>query len=392
MMKKVFKWVAALAILAGLGWYGYQKMQPKNEATFITEEVKRGKIAQTVSATGEISATNLVDVGAQVSGQIKKMHVKIGDVVKEGDLIAEIDNVTQVNEVNTRKAQLQTYQAQLESAQVALKIAQRKYSRYKSLASADAVSKEEFEATEDSLATNRAKIKELQSSIRQTQIAINTAEKDLGYTRITAPSAGTVVSLVVEQGQTINSSQTSPTVVQIADLTSMTNKMQIAEGDATKVKAGQTVNFTILSEPDTPISAKLDSIDPGLTTMSQGSYSKSTDTTSNAIYYYARATVPNPEGKLAIGMTTQNTVEIASADNVLMVPTVAIKTKDGKKFVRVLGANNQAVDREIQTGLKDSMNTEVKSGLNEGEKVVMSEMGAAEKAEAVEREMAGPPR
>ena len=392
MMKKVFKWVAALVILAGLGWYGYQKMQPKNEATFITEEVKRGKIAQTVSATGEIAATNLVDVGAQVSGQIKKMHVKIGDVVKEGDLIAEIDNVTQVNEVNTRKAQLQTYQAQLESAQVALKIAQRKYSRYKSLASADAVSKEEFEATEDSLATNRAKIKELQSSIRQTQIAINTAEKDLGYTRITAPSAGTVVSLVVEQGQTINSSQTSPTVVQIADLTSMTNKMQIAEGDATKVKAGQTVNFTILSEPDTPISAKLDSIDPGLTTMSQGSYSKSTDTTSNAIYYFARATVPNPEGKLAIGMTTQNTVESASADNVLMVPTVAIKTKDGKKFVRVLEANNQAVDREIQTGLKDSMNTEVKSGLNEGEKVVMSEMGAAEKAEAVEREMAGPPR
>ena len=392
MMKKVFKWVAALVILAGLGWYGYQKMQPKNEATFITEEVKRGKIAQTVSATGEISATNLVDVGAQVSGQIKKMHVKIGDVVKEGDLIAEIDNVTQVNEVNTRKAQLQTYQAQLESAQVALKIAQRKYSRYKSLASADAVSKEEFEATEDSLATNRAKIKELQSSIRQTQIAINTAEKDLGYTRITAPSAGTVVSLVVEQGQTINASQTSPTVVQIADLTSMTNKMQIAEGDATKVKAGQTVNFTILSEPDTPISAKLDSIDPGLTTMSQGSYSRSTDTTSNAIYYYARATVPNPKGKLAIGMTTQNTVEIASADNVLMVPTVAIKTKDGKKFVRVLGANNQASDREIQTGLKDSMNTEVKSGLNEGEKVVMSEMGAAEKAEAVEREMAGPPR
>ena len=392
MMKKVFKWVAALVILAGLGWYGYQKMQPKNEATFITEEVKRGKIAQTVSATGEIAATNLVDVGAQVSGQIKKMHVKIGDVVKEGDLIAEIDNVTQVNEVNTRKAQLQTYQAQLESAQVALKIAQRKYSRYKSLASADAVSKEEFEATEDSLATNRAKIKELQSSIRQTQIAINTAEKDLGYTRITAPSAGTVVSLVVEQGQTINASQTSPTVVQIADLTSMTNKMQIAEGDATKVKAGQTVNFTILSEPDTPISAKLDSIDPGLTTMSQGSYSKSTDTTSNAIYYYARATVPNPEGKLAIGMTTQNTVEIASADNVLMVPTVAIKSKDGKKFVRVLGANNQAVDREIQTGLKDSMNTEVKSGLNEGDKVVMSEMGADEKAAAVEREMAGPPR
>ena len=392
MMKKVFKWVAALVILAGLGWYGYQKMQPKNEATFITEEVKRGKIAQTVSATGEISATNLVDVGAQVSGQIKKMHVKIGDVVKEGDLIAEIDNVTQVNEVNTRKAQLQTYQAQLESAQVALKIAQRKYSRYKSLASADAVSKEEFEATEDSLATNRAKIKELQSSIRQTQIAINTAEKDLGYTRITAPVDGTVVALVVEQGQTINASQTSPTVVQIANLGSMTNKMQIAEGDITKVRAGQKISFMILSEPDNPISATLDSIDPGLTTMSKGSYSKSTDTTSSAIYYFARAIVDNSNHKLAIGMTTQNTIEINSARNVLMVPNVAVKARDGKKYVRVLTAGNQVVEKEVQTGLKDSMNIEIKSGLAEGDKVVMSEMGAGEKAEAMQKSMGPGPR
>ena len=94
------------------------------------------------------------------------MHVQIGDEVKAGDLIAEIDNVTQVNEVNTKKAQLETYRAQLASAQVALKIAQRKYDRYKTLANADAVSKEEFEATEDSLATNRAKIRELQSSIK----------------------------------------------------------------------------------------------------------------------------------------------------------------------------------------------------------------------------------
>ena len=297
-MKKLIKSLIIIVIIGGAAWFGYGKMKPKNEVSYITEPVQRGKISQTVSATGEISATNLVDVGAQVSGQIKRMHVKIGDEVKTGDLIAEIDNVTQVNEVNTKKAQLETYQAQLASAEVAVKIAQRKYDRYKGLLQQGAVSQEEFETIEDTLVTNRAKIKELQSSIRQTQIAINTAEKDLGYTRITAPSDGTVVALVVEQGQTINASQTSPTVVQIANLTSMTNKMQIAEGDATKVKAGQNLSFTILSEPDAPISATLDSIDPGLTTMSQGSYSKSTDTTSSAIYYYARAIVPNPERKL----------------------------------------------------------------------------------------------
>ncbi|AUX60710.1 efflux RND transporter periplasmic adaptor subunit [Simonsiella muelleri] len=390
-MKKLIKSLIIIAIIGGAAWFGYGKMKPKNEVSYITEPVQRGKISQTVSATGEISATNLVDVGAQVSGQIKRMHVKIGDEVKTGDLIAEIDNVTQVNEVNTKKAQLETYQAQLASAEVAVKIAQRKYDRYKGLLQQGAVSQEEFETIEDTLVTNRAKIKELQSSIRQTQIAINTAEKDLGYTRITAPSDGTVVALVVEQGQTINASQTSPTVVQIANLTSMTNKMQIAEGDATKVKAGQNLSFTILSEPDAPISATLDSIDPGLTTMSQGSYSKSTDTTSNAIYYYARAIVPNPERKLSIGMTTQNTIEIASAENVLTVPTVTIKSRDGKKFVRVLGADNKPIEKEVQTGLKDDMNTEIKSGLAEGDKVIMSEMGAAEKAEQNNQNM-GPPR
>lgn len=389
-MKTMVKIIVALLVVGGLVWGGYQYMQPKHEVSYITEVVKRGKVSQTVSATGEISATNLVDVGAQVSGQIKKMHVKIGDTVQAGDLIAEIDNVTQTNEVNTKKAQLETYRAQLESAQVALKIAERKYKRYKSLVDLDAASKEEFETTEDSLATNRAKIKELQSSIKQMQIAINTAEKDLGYTRITAPSSGTVVSLVVEQGQTVNSSQTAPTIVQIADLSNMTNKMQIAEGDATKVKAGQTVNFTILSEPDSPITTKLDSIDPGLTTMSQGSYSRSTDTTSSAIYYYARANVPNEDRKLAIGMTTQNTIEIASSDNVLIVPTVAIKSRDGKKFVRVLSTDKRPSDREVQTGLRDSMNTEIQSGLQEGEQVIMSEMADDEKNSQMRR-MGGPP-
>lgn len=391
-MKTLIKLLIAAAILGGGGYFAYTKMQPKNEVSYITEPVKRGKIAQTVSATGELSASQLVDVGAQASGQIKKMHVKIGDVVQKGDLIAEIDSTNQVNTLNTNRAKLDTYQAQLASAEIALKTAQKKYDRYKMLKNEGAVSKEEFESTEDSLASAKAKIRELQSSIKQTQIAINTSESDLGYTRITAPISGTVVALVVEEGQTINANQTTPTVVQIANLSTMLNKMQIAEGDATKVQAGQNISFTILSEPDNPFSGTLDSIDPGLTTMSQGSYSKSTDTTSSAVYYYARATIPNDSGKLAIGMTTQNTIEIASADNVLTVPTVAIKSREGKKFVRILEGENQAVEKEVKTGLKDSMNTEIQSGVKEGDKLIMSEMGADEKSKSMQNNMMGPPR
>lgn len=391
-MKTLIKLLIAAAILGGGGYFAYTKMQPKNEVSYITEPVKRGKIAQTVSATGELSASQLVDVGAQASGQIKKMHVKIGDVVQKGDLIAEIDSTNQVNTLNTNRAKLDTYQAQLASAEIALKTAQKKYDRYKMLKNEGAVSKEEFETTEDALASAKAKIRELQSSIKQTQIAINTSESDLGYTRITAPIGGTVVALVVEEGQTVNANQTTPTIVQIANLSTMLNKMQIAEGDATKVQAGQNISFTILSEPDNPFSGTLDSIDPGLTTMSQGSYSKSTDTTSSAVYYYARATIPNDSGKLAIGMTTQNTIEIASADNVLTVPTVAIKSREGKKFVRILSNENKPIEKEVKTGLKDSMNTEIQSGVNEGDKLIMSEMGADEKSKAMQNNMMGPPR
>ena len=199
------------------------------------------------------------------------------------------------------------------------------------------------------------------------------------------------MAIPVEEGQTVNANQSTPTIIQLANLETMLNKMQIAEGDATKVKAGQKVKFTILSEPDQPIEAVLDTIDPGLTTMSQGSYSTSTDTTENAIYYYARALVPNEQGKLAIGMTTQNTIEINSADNVLIIPSTAIKKQGGKSVVRVQGADGQAKDQEITVGLKDSMHTEVKSGLKAGDKVVLSEMSAAEKAKSQNSNMRGGP-
>ena len=104
--------------------------------------------------------------------------------------------------------------------------------------------------------------------------------------------------------------------------------------------------------------------------------------------------MPNPEGKLSIGMTTQNTIEINGVKNVLLVPTLTVKKHNGKTYVSILGADNKAVEREVTVGLKDSMNTEIKSGLKEGEKVIVSEMSADEKNKSSERAMMGgdPPR
>ena len=391
MMKKVTKWGIALlavaALAAGMWWW----LKPKNEINYLTEPVVRTSIAQTVSATGEISAAQLVDVGAQASGQIKKLHVTLGQQVKKGDLIAEIDSTSQLNNLNTNKAKLDTYQAQLVSAEIALRSADKKYQREQALWKEDATSREALEDAQDAFAAAKASVAELKSSIRQTQIAINTAEADLGYTRITAPMDGTVVAIPVEEGQTVNANQTTPTIVQVADLSTMLNKMQIAEGDVNKVKAGMKLSFTTLSQPDNVREATLESIDPGLTTMSQGSYTTSTDTTDSAIYYYARSLVPNEDNVLHIGMTTENTITINQAEKVLAVPKLAVKQRGGKQYVRVLGENNQPQEKEITTGLSDNMNTEVKSGLGEGENVIISEAAAGETSDSVGRGMGRPP-
>ena len=391
MMKKVTKWgiglLAVAALAAGMWWW----LKPKNEINYLTEPVVRTSIAQTVSATGEISAAQLVDVGAQASGQIKKLHVTLGQQVKKGDLIAEIDSTSQLNNLNTNKAKLDTYQAQLVSAEIALRSADKKYKREQALWKEDATSREALEDAQDAFAAAKASVAELKSSIRQTQIAINTAEADLGYTRITAPMDGTVVAIPVEEGQTVNANQTTPTIVQVADLSTMLNKMQIAEGDVNKVKAGMKLTFTTLSQPDNVREATLESIDPGLTTMSQGSYTTSTDTTDSAIYYYARSLVPNEDNVLHIGMTTENTIIINQAEKVLAVPKLAVKQRGGKQYVRVLGENNQPQEKEITTGLSDNMNTEVKSGLGEGENVIISEAAAGETSDSVGRGMGRPP-
>lgn len=391
MMKKVTKWgiglLAVAALAAGMWWW----LKPKNEINYLTEPVVRTSIAQTVSATGEISAAQLVDVGAQASGQIKKLHVTLGQQVKKGDLIAEIDSTSQLNNLNTNKAKLDTYQAQLVSAEIALRSADKKYKREQALWQEDATSREALEDAQDAFAAAKASVAELKSSIRQTQIAINTAEADLGYTRITAPMDGTVVAIPVEEGQTVNANQTTPTIVQVADLSTMLNKMQIAEGDVNKVKAGMKLSFTTLSQPDNVREATLESIDPGLTTMSQGSYTTSTDTTDSAIYYYARSLVPNEDNVLHIGMTTENTIIINQAEKVLAVPKLAVKQRGGKQYVRVLGENNQPQEKEITTGLSDNMSTEVKSGLSEGENVIISEAAAGETSDSVGRGIGRPP-
>ena len=401
-MKKIIKIFILLLIVALALAFVYDKYFKTGgeRVEFITQKAVKGSFSKKVDATGEIFATELVDVGAQVGGQIKKLYVKLGDNVKKGDLIAEIDSSTQQNNVDNKEAQLRIYEAQLESAKVALDISKTQYEREKGLFAKNATSKQEFETAKNTYASNEAKLKEIKAQINQTNIELSTAKIDLGYTRIVAPRDGTIVSVQVEEGQTVNSNQTTPTIVNIADLSKVKMKMQIAEGDITKIKVGTPVEYSILSEPNTKFQTEVSSIDPGLTTLSDGSYSStsssssshssSSTSSSSAVYYYAQSIVDNKDGILRIGMTTQNTLLVAKIEDAIIIPTIAIKKEGDKSFVYVLKDKQNAVKTQVQTGIRDNLDTQIISGINEGDEVVTSQSTASEIAQMVEKENRGP--
>ena len=394
-MKKT-KILIILLILGVGGYFVYDKFfKVKDEKVeFITKKAKKGSFSKKVDATGEIFATELIDVGAQVSGQIKKLYVKLGDQVKKGDMIASIDSSTQQNSIDNKEAQLAIYKAQLESAKVALNIAKTQFDRENALFAKNATSKQEFESAKNTFSANSAKIKELEAQIKQTNIELSTAKINLGYTKITAPRDGTVVSVQVEEGQTVNANQTTPTIVNIADLSHVKMKMQIAEGDITKIKVGTPVEYSILSEPTKKFQTTVSSIDPGLTTLSDGSYGSSSSSkssysssssSSSAVYYYAQSIVDNKDGILRIGMTTQNELLIANVEDAIIVPSIGIKKDENGTFVYVL-KDGKPVKTAVKTGIKDNLDTQIISGINEGDEIITSQGSSSEIAKMIAKE------
>ena len=394
-MKKS-KILIILLILGVGGYFVYDKFfNIKDEKVeFITKKAKKGSFSKKVDATGEIFATELIDVGAQVSGQIKKLYVKLGDQVKKGDMIASIDSSTQQNSIDNKEAQLAIYKAQLESAKVALNIAKTQFDRENALFAKNATSKQEFESVKNTYSANSAKIKELEAQIKQTNIELSTAKINLGYTKITAPRDGTVVSVQVEEGQTVNANQTTPTIVNIADLSRVKMKMQIAEGDITKIKVGTPVEYSILSEPTKKFQTTVSSIDPGLTTLSDGSYGSSSSSkssysssssSSSAVYYYAQSIVDNKDGILRIGMTTQNELLIANVEDAIIVPSIGIKKDENGTFVYVL-KDGKPVKTAVKTGIKDNLDTQIISGINEGDEIITSQGSSSEIAKMIAKE------
>ena len=387
-MKKRFFILLGLLVAAGAAYYFFSSNN-KQETTYLTESVTRGNVEKTVVASGSVESVNEVDIGAQVSGKITKLYVKLGQEIKKGEMIADIDSTTQINTLNTKKAALVSYQAQLKAKKTAYDVALSSYNRLSKLYTQKATSLDNLNTAKNTLDNAKAEMEAIEANIKQAEIEVNTAETNVGYTKITAPMDGTVISVPVSEGQTVNANQTTPTIVTIADLSKMKIKPEISEGDITKVKAGQEVSFTILSDSQTVYHSVIDSVDPANTTTSDSSstssLSSSSSSTTSAIYYYANVLIDNPDRTLRIGMTTENNIKIANAKDVLLVSNMAIQKRDGKSFVNVLNDKNQPEQREIETGVQNDFHTEIKSGLNEGEKVIVSQVANGEQVGSMPR-------
>ena len=387
-MKKRFFILLGLLVAAGAAYYLFSS-NSKQETTYLTESVTRGNVEKTVVASGSVESVNEVDVGAQASGKITKLYVKLGQEIKKGEMIADIDSTTQINTLNTKKAALVSYQAQLKAKKTAYDVALSSYNRLSKLYTQKATSLDSVNTAKSTLDNAKAEMEAVEANIKQAEIEVNTAETNVGYTKITAPMDGTVISVPVSEGQTVNANQTTPTIVTIADLSKMKIKPEISEGDITKVKAGQEVSFTILSDSQTVYHSVIDSVDPANTTTSDSSstssLSSSSSSTTSAIYYYANVLIDNPDRILRIGMTTENNIKIANAKDVLLVSNMAIQKRDGKSFVNVLNDKNQPEPREVEIGVQNDFKTEIKSGLNEGEKVIVSQVANGEQVGSMPR-------
>ncbi|WGY47054.1 efflux RND transporter periplasmic adaptor subunit [Vibrio sp. ABG19] len=371
--KKLLVIGGLLLVIGGASYYFYPKEAP---LTFATQPVQKGNIENTVLATGMLQASKLVAVGAQVSGQIEKLAVQLGDEVKQGDLVAQIDSLTQQNNLKEANASLNSLKAQIRAKRAQIAQAQAEFTRQKGMLADNASSRADYESAQATLTVYKAELEQLNAELEQADINVDSAQVDLGYTTISAPFDGTVVYSAVEEGQTVNANQTTPTIIELAQLNKMTIKAQISEADVVNVQPGLPVYFTILGKPNKRYHGTLRAIEPGPTLM-DGDDKDLAVSNDEAIYYHGLFEVDNPDRTLRIGMTAQVSVVLDKAEQALLVPAQVLIRKPGRKEqyqVPVL-VNGQEEMRDVTVGINNKINAQITSGLQEGDQIILGTQG-----------------
>ena len=403
--------VAACALVAAGGYYAWQTWfdDDAENVDVVTAVAQRGNLEDTVTATGTLQPKEFVDVGTQVSGQLKRLLVDVGAVVKAGQLLAEIDPSVYQSKVDADRAQLLNQGAQLADKQAQLMLAEQQLKRQQNLMRENATSADALQVAEAARQSGVAQVNSIKAQIQQTQSTLRGDEANLGYTKIYAPIAGTVVSQAAKQGQTLNANQQAPIVMRIADLSTMTVQAQVSEADVPKLRVGMDVYFTTLGGDNRRFYGKLRQIPPTPTIVN------------NVVLYDALFDVPNPNQALMTQMTAQVFFVVASAKDAVLVPLAALRPAgrgdgtrrgsrgakqgnaverkggavkgraaqtsagtdprtlyaSGRALVSVVDASGGVTEREVKVGVMNRVSAQILSGLEPGEKVVIGSKASA---------------
>ncbi|PKM31688.1 MAG: efflux RND transporter periplasmic adaptor subunit [Gammaproteobacteria bacterium HGW-Gammaproteobacteria-11] len=362
----------SLLIAGAAGWtlLGNNSSAPE----FNTADVIRGDIEDSITALGTLEPLNYVDVGTQVSGQLKVLHVELGDQVEAGQLLAEIDPTLYLAQVEASTAQLANQQAQLKDREAQYDLARLQAQRQRNLFAEDATSRESLETAEATLRSAAAQVDVLKAQIRQTESALKGDQADLNYTRIYAPMDGTIVQQLANQGQTLNANQTAPIVVQIADLSTMRVRTQVSEADISKLQVGMPAYFSTLGQPQRRWEGELRQILP------------TPEVINNVVLFNALFDVPNPDGELLPQMSAQVFFINASAEDVLLIPAAALRSQgSGEQEIQVLDAQNRVQTRQVRIGVRNRVMAEVLEGLEQGERVITGQVSSTQNGSTTER-------
>lgn len=373
-------------LLGGLGLLGLGSLlawqaQPFGALPVSTVAVTRADIESSVTALGTLQPRRYVDVGAQASGQIRKLHVEAGDEVRQGQLLVEIDPSTQQAKFDAARFAIDNLKAQLAEQRAQFQLARQQYQRQRSLAAAGASRDEDLQIADAQLKVTQARIDMYQAQIHQAQASVRSDEAELGYTRIYAPMDGTVVAVDAREGQTLNAQQQTPLILRIAKLSPMTVWAQVSEADIGKVKPGMTAYFTTLAGGKRRWTSTVRQILPippkPLEQTSQGGGSpisaSSGGSASQVVQYTVLLDVDNPDGALMAEMTTQVFFVAGHASQVLTAPLAALDDSDGDglRLAQVLNRQGKIEQRQVRTGLSDRLRVQILDGLSEGEQLVI---------------------
>ena len=368
MQKKLLFWLL-LSIAVAVGTAGYFWGEDSDlDGQYVLASVTKGKLEKTIIATGQLEPKHYVEVGAQVSGQVQRIYVEEGDSVDAGELLVEIDASVFETQVQRAAAALEVKKAQLLQLEAELELAQVRAKRNQIMFAQNAVS-------DDALLNANTNVKVLQSRIQASVAQIKADEAalagdqvTLGFAKIYAPIDGTVASISVRQGQTLNANQNAPLLLKISDLDTMTLRAEVSEADVESIRKGMDVSFATLGNLERRFFSSVRQILPTPRVIN------------DVVLYQTLVDIDNPKGILMDAMTTQVFFHLEKRENVLIAPLGALKGRGQRQFVRVL-EDGELARVPVKTGLKNRTQVEILSGLVEGQELVIgSQQTEAERA------------